>query len=135
MKRLLLILLLGRAAAAADVAFTVGKLRAYCKACHAIGELRFIHGEDDGEVWNYLFTGRAPNSGKLWADGIVEVLSWPSDKPPPFDQLMAPPDRDWMPRGSKRLHLAADAENGVPVRRLLIEALSRWAGKPPPPSP
>lgn len=132
MRLVFLALFLGGRLLAADVAFTVGKLRTYCKACHAIGELRFIHSEDDAEVWNHLFTARAPNSGKLWADGIVEVLSWPSDEPPPFDQLMDPPERDWMPRGSKRLHLAADSEG---ARRRIIESLSRWAGRSPPPSP
>ncbi len=108
---------LGALTARADVAYTVGKLRTYCAACHALGELRFIHSDDDEEVWDYLFQAQAPNSKKIWAQAILEVLDWPSDAAPPFNQMMKPPDQDWMPKGKKRLNLAADSVDGIAARR------------------
>lgn len=114
-----------RIGAAADIPWSVGKLRSYCAACHALGELRFIRSDDDREVWKYLFENRAPHSGKLWADGIREVLDWPTDKAPPFDQMLHAPDRDWMPKGQKRLRLASDVENGKSSRQRLLQELMK----------
>jgi cytochrome c1 len=110
----------------ADAQVTVSKLRQYCAACHAIGTLRFIRSDDDQEVWQYLFVNEAPNSRKIWAEAIVEVLSWPSDIPPPFDQPMDPRgDRDWMPKGGKRLSFASDTVDGQPTRHLVLETLQK----------
>lgn len=106
---------------------TVAKLRQYCAACHAVGSIRFIRSEDDAEVWQYIYMNRAPNSQKIWAQNIIDVLSWPGDVPPPFDQPMDPGNnRDWMPKGAKRLSLAQDAVDGQATRKLMLEAL-----KPP----
>jgi hypothetical protein len=109
---------------AADLV-AAAKLRAYCKACHAVGELRFIQSDDDAALWTSLFTERSTRSGTVWAAAISAVLSWPSDAPPPFDPIMDPSaNRDWMPRGAKRLDFAADTVDGTPVRRLILERLS-----------
>ena len=129
----LLALALSLSGQAADVTFTVRKLRTYCAACHALGELRFIRSEDDREVWDFLFHNRAPNSKKLWAEGISEVLGWPTEAPPAFNQMMKPPDLDWMPKGKKRLTLASDLDGGVSTRRRILEDLKSGAldGKVP----
>lgn len=106
---------------------TVSKLRQFCAACHAVGSIRFIRSEDDNEVWQYIYMNRAPNSQKIWAQNIIDVLSWPSDVPPPFDQPMDPGNnRDWMPKGAKRLSLASDSVDAQATRKLMLEAL-----KPP----
>ncbi len=108
----------------ADPLYAAAKLRHYCKACHAVGTMKFITTEDDRELWASLFTERAPRTGKLWAEGIVEVLAWPSDAPPPFDSVMDPPsNRDWMPKGQKRLELAAERDGTTVVRRSIVDAL------------
>ena len=108
----------------ADSLFAASKLRFYCKACHAIGDLKFIRSDDDAQLWAFLFREKSPHSGKIWADAIAEVLNWPSDVAPPFDPLMDPThQRDWMPRGSKRLDLAADLDGGASVRREILSAL------------
>lgn len=102
--------------------FAVQKLRTYCAACHALGGLRFIYSDDDSEVWSYLFTGQAPISKKLWSEAIQEVLSWPSDDPPPFNEPISP-TKDWMPKGEKRLRMAEDHENGTSIRLEILRAL------------
>ena len=111
------------ALAESDPWFAARKLRQHCRACHGLGEMRFIFSDNDQENWEYLFNNRAPKSGKIWAVAIVEVLSWPSDSPPPFNQMLNPPDKDWMPKGSKRLKFASDTWNGESVRKLIIEDL------------
>lgn len=38
---------------------------------------------------------------------------------------MDPPNgRDWMPKGSKRLHFAADRIDGISVRQYVLNALN-----------
>ena len=114
----------------AGPAFVAAKLRTHCAACHAVGRMRFIWSDDDLEVWNYILANRAPISGKLWGNAIIEVLSWPTDNAPPFDQLMDPSgNRDWMPKGVKRLDLAADRDNGRQVRHMIIETLHAALGE------
>lgn len=107
----------------AEQALAVQKLRTHCKACHALGELRFLPSEDDSVTWDFVLHERSPRSGKLWVEAIREVLDWPTDDPPPFDQLMAPPDRDWMPKGYKRIVFARDVVEGEPTRRFLLRVL------------
>jgi hypothetical protein len=108
----------------ADAKVAIQKMRTYCGACHAVGDLRFIRSDDDAEVWAYLFANRAPNSRKIWAQNIVEVLSWPRDVPPPFDQPMDPGNnRDWMPKGAKRLTFAEDQVGGEATRQLILRKL------------
>ena len=102
---------------------TVRALNEYCRACHGIGDLRFIYGEDRDEIWKYIFSNKAPRSGKLWSEAIYEVLNWPSDTPPSFDNFMSPPDRDWMPKGAKRLYMAEDKVNGVSVRKFILKTI------------
>lgn len=115
----------GPALGAADPLFAAAKLREYCKACHAVGTMKFIQSDDDREFWNALFVERSPRSGKVWAVAISEVLGWPTDVAPPYDRVMDPPsNRDWMPKGAKRLDLAADSEGGTPVRRLILQAIT-----------
>lgn len=121
MKALFLIILTAAGIARADVAYTVGKLRKYCAACHALGDLRFIHSDDDQVVWEFLFRGMSPQSKRPWAEAILDVLDWPGDSPPPFTHLKKPPSEDWMPKGKKRLDFAADLDNGVPARRKMRE--------------
>lgn len=108
----------------AQAQLTVSKLRQYCAACHAVGNVRFIRSDDDAEVWQYIYLNRSPNANKLWSENIIEVLSWPGDVPPPFDQPMDPGhNRDWMPKGAKRLSLAAKTVGGVATRKLMLQAL------------
>lgn len=100
--------------------FTALKLREYCAACHDLGDLRFIYDDNDDNLWKYIFTNDVPGKTKLWAQRIVEVLSWPSDQAPPADQT------DWMPRGIKRFDLAQDVEGGTAVRRIILDALTKF---------
>jgi hypothetical protein len=102
----------------------VPKLREFCQSCHAVGDVRFIRSADDHVVWVELFKGKAPKSGKVWADAIVDVLSWPSNDPPDFESPIEP-GRDWMPKGSKRLALATDTVNGELTRHMLLRELRR----------
>lgn len=125
-----MLLTLGSARAYGEEGLTTAaasKLRQHCGACHGLGPLRFIWSGDDRELWRTLYSTRAPASGKTWAEGIAKVLSWPSDAPPPFDQVMEP-GRDWMPKGIKRVELANDMAGGMRVRRLILEALARGPG-------
>lgn len=101
----------------------VNRLRTHCQACHAVGNLRFIYSADDTVVWRDLFTRRAPGTNKIWAEGIIEVLSWPTDRAPPYDQMMDPSGRDWMPKGAKRNDLANDRMDGRSARQVMIEQL------------
>lgn len=109
--------------AGADERLAVQKLRTYCRACHGVGELRFLRSDDDDEVWASLYRDIAPNSKKTWARAIREVLSWPSDEPPPFDKLLQAPDRDWMPKGAKRASFASDRVGAMATRRFILETL------------
>ena len=102
----------------------VPKIREFCQSCHGVGDARFIKSSNDAEVWAGLFRERAPKSGKIWAEAMIEVLSWPSDAPPPFDSPIQP-GRDWMPKGSKRLALADDTTNNEPTRKVIIKELRR----------
>lgn len=97
--------------------FVTQKLRTYCNACHGVGELRFIYSDDDLAMWNYIFSNNAPTAKVLWAKQIVALLDWPDDEAPPGSQTQ------WMPKGAKRLELAADNENGESTRRRLIAIL------------
>lgn len=108
------------------------KLREYCKACHAVGSMRFIWNESDEELWAYIFTNKAPNRNRLWAESIYEVLNWPSSVPPASFPVMDPPNsRDWMPKGSKRPAFAGDAVNGTPVRQTILDSLKIGLARKP----
>lgn len=102
-------------------------LRQYCQACHAVGEKRFITSDDDAAVWTFIGSNRLPkNPAKTWAEEIAKVLSWPTDDPPPFDKPMEP-NRDWMPKGGKRLQFANGMMNGQSVRRVILDQLAQSA--------
>jgi len=103
---------------------SAAKLREYCRACHAVGNLRFIYDENDANLWNYILTQNVPLSSELWADAIVRVLSWPTEVAPAPVPLMDPSaGRDWMPKGSKRLHFAAESIEGVTLRQYILKAI------------
>ncbi len=106
----------------ADQAFTISRLRTHCNACHGLGKLRFLWSADDQEVWNYLFTRPAPLAKKLWATAIYEVLDWPGDKMPDFE-VPIHPGKDWMPKGVKRMDLAADNYDGKSSRVRVLQTL------------
>jgi hypothetical protein len=110
-----------------DLSIIASKLREHCRSCHGLGSQRFIYDESDMALWVRLYTLSAPVSGELWAERIARVLDWPTDAPPPFDQFMEPPDRDWMPKGAGRLHLATDTiegqVEGLLVRHLIVTRL------------
>lgn len=106
-----------------EPALAVQKLRTHCKACHGLGELRFLPSENDAETWRFILTERSPRSQKIWAEVIREVLDWPTDEPPPFDQMMVPPDRDWMPKGYKRIAFSQDSVETELTRRFLLRVL------------
>lgn len=114
----------GNVAFAASGVGVVPKIREFCQSCHGVGDARFIKSENDAEVWASLFRERAPKSGKVWAQAMVDVLNWPSDSPPPFDSPIEP-GRDWMPKGSKRLGIAEDSFDGEPTRQVIIRELRR----------
>ena len=107
-----------------QISFTVKKLRLYCAACHAVGKVRFIYSDEDETVWRDLFTKTAPVSKRIWSKEIVDVLSWPTSTPPPFGQMIHFPNKDWMPKGAKRIALAKDIDAGTATRHRIIEALS-----------
>jgi len=112
-------------AAPDDLAVFAARLRTFCRACHGVGALRFIRGDDDQVLWRDLFDeSAAPGPGGPWAQRIIRVLSWPSDAPPPFNEPLDPPDRDWMPRGAKRLSLASDRVDGQSTRTWLLARLA-----------
>lgn len=103
---------------AVDKVTTLASLRKYCKACHAVDTLRFIHTEDDEELWRTLFNEKSPKSGKLWVERIITVLDWPNGVTPPFDQPISA-DSDWMPKGYKRTLLSED----MGKRETILETL------------
>lgn len=106
-------------------ALSSAKLREYCRACHAVGSLRFIYDESDQNLWTYILTNKVPGKSELWANAIVRVLSWPADSAPAPSPVMDPPSgKDWMPKGSKRLHFAADKIDGVPVRQYVLNTIN-----------
>lgn len=102
--------------------FVINQLRTYCKACHAIGNQRFITSTDNEEVWKYIFENNAPVSAKLWAKGIIKVLSWPSEEPPSTESRMDD-GKNWMPIGSKRFDLAKARHENIPLRKVLVHKL------------
>ena len=97
-------------------------LRQYCQACHAVGDRRFINDDDDAAVWDFIQTASPPKSAVTWREAIIKVLTWPSDKPPPFGAPMEP-NRDWMPKGGKRLDFAAALCEGQSARTFILEHL------------
>lgn len=97
-------------------------LRQYCQACHAVGDKRFMSDDDDGVVWNFIQTTKPPKGTVTWRDAIIKVLSWPSNKPPPFGETMEP-NRDWMPKGGKRLEFSSATYEGQPVRLFILDHL------------
>ena len=42
---------------------------------------------------------------------------------PPFDRLLDPPLRDWMPKGIKRVEMSQSVVEGVPAQRLMLSTL------------
>jgi hypothetical protein len=103
-----------------DTLTAAAKLRVYCKACHAVGDQKFIYDDNDDHLWDYILHHDSPVSHKLWAQRIVEVLQWPSEDPPPASQT------NWMPRGIKRNQMAGEKTNGVPTRRFIVETIQRY---------
>lgn len=97
-------------------------LRQYCQACHAVGDKRFITDEDDGLVWDFIQNAGPSASAMTWREAIIKVLSWPSDKAPPFGVPMEP-NRDWMPKGGKRLDFATAMCEGQSARTFILEHL------------
>jgi hypothetical protein len=107
-------------------ALSAAKLREYCRACHAVGSLRFIYDDSDQNIWTYIHTNNVPGKSERWSDAIVRVLSWPADAAPPPTPIMDPPGgRDWMPKGSKRLHFAAEKVEGLSLRQYIINAINQ----------
>lgn len=121
---LLMLLLFASGALARPVNFyqdqVVQKLRTFCTACHGLGELRFLHSDDNADVWEYINTQKAPRSQKLWTSAIREVLTWPSSQPP---TMPISPTKDWMPKGYKRLELADDEIGELSTREFILSVL------------
>mgnify|MGYP001006421172 CR=1 FL=1 len=107
--------------------FAMQKLRQYCTACHGLGKLRFIYSDDNVSLWKDIHTLRSPKSQNLWVDEILKVLDWPSNSAPPFDQMIQSPDKDWMPKGKKRLDLASDQDEGYYARQAILDVLRNLA--------
>lgn len=108
-----------------DKSLTITKLRQYCQACHGVDNLRFLDSEDDEAVWKTIYSEKAPNSKKLWVNAIIEVLNWPTNTPPPFQQPISA-GKDWMPKGYKRIALAKDQQGGFSTRNIIIETLKYY---------
>lgn len=127
-RKVLLALVAGSAISTAANAVTaeqmqsVDILRQYCQACHAVGDKRFIVDDDNEIVWEFIQTQKAPQSKILWRDAIMKVLNWPSDAAPPFNIPMET-NRDWMPKGGKRLQFSAGTIEGQTVRSFILDHL------------
>lgn len=105
-------------------AVTMTKIRTHCNSCHGVGPLRFIYSSNDEEVWSYIKDTIVPNSDKRWVEAIIDVLSWPTDAAPRFDVWRLPSEnKDWMPKGVKRLQLAEDMTDGISTRRIMLQVL------------
>ena len=103
-------------------AIAAEKLLTYCRACHGLGNLRFLPSTDVGEIWRTLTTEKMPNSDLLWKEGIIATLSWPNDVPPSSGSVRLP-GKEWMPKGVKRLEIAAESIESESVRSFLLRVL------------
>ncbi len=96
--------------------------RSHCKACHAIGDLKFLSNETEDTLWERLFTDKVPGKERLWATAIVRVLAWPPG-PPPAQTAELESGVRWMPLGSSRIKLAQSTIGGVATREALLARL------------
>ena len=103
---------------------TASKLRTFCASCHGLGPLRFIYSGSDAELWNYITHTNAPHSTKVWADVIFDAINWPHDSPPAVGDLRDPAqNRDWMPKGFKRVQFSEDITDDQSTRRLMLQTI------------
>lgn len=107
-----------------EIDTAMNKIRTYCQSCHGVGELRFIQNESNLRLWDDINNTESPKSKRLWRELILEVLDWPTNSPPSFGDLMTPPDKDWMPKGAKRLKIVKETVNGMDAREFIHYVLS-----------
>lgn len=103
-------------------------LVSHCKACHAVGEYRFLQPQDARATWGQLFTEKNSKSEFLWAEQIVKSLSWPDDVPPPASARYTPEFR-YMPLGIQRNKIHKAKVGDKPARDFLIQVLKAGLGR------
>lgn len=115
------------------VTLVVKSLKTYCGACHGLGKLNFLPSEDYAENWKTIYTATSPSTGRVWRDAIIDVISWPTEAPPAFDQVKDPlTGRDWMPKGIKRLQMGEativpqNSDTPIGIRSYILEELSNF---------
>lgn len=106
-----------------DSRLAVTLMREYCRACHAVGDRRFLISDDNDEVWRFIFHAPAP-SGEIWSRSIVKVLDWPTKEPPDPSKPMSP-ELDWMPKGMKRLEIVQQMVGPLDAREFILEAVEK----------
>lgn len=111
-----------QAGLADDQAIVAEKLLKYCRACHGLGTLRFLPSTETEHIWATLTTEYVPNTTILWKDAIIGALSWPTAMPPAAGSMRVP-GKEWMPKGIKRLELAADSIEAESARLFILRAL------------
>lgn len=102
-------------------------LVSHCKACHAVGEYRFLQPQDARATWSQLFTQKNSKSEFLWAEQIVKSLSWPDGVPPSASAGYTPEFR-YMPIGIQRNKLHKAKVGDKPARDFLIQVLRAGLG-------
>lgn len=97
-------------------------LVAHCKACHAVGEHRFLDLQDIPAMWRRLYTDRSSKSGAVWAEQIIKSLDWPNGVPPDSEQRYSK-DFRYMPIGAQRGKLHASKVGNQSSRTFIIDTL------------
>lgn len=100
----------------------VDLLTANCKACHAVGEHRFIDAQDYAATWENLFVEKPPLSASVWAEQILNSLSWPGDTPPTPSERYSDASR-YMPLGSQRRRLHESRVGTMPAREFIMKEI------------
>lgn len=94
----------------------------HCKACHAVGEYRFLQPQDARATWVQLFNEKSPKSDAVWAERIIKSLSWP-DGLLPAESARNSPEFRYMPIGIQRAKIHGVTVDGQSAREFLIEIL------------
>lgn len=97
-----------------------GVAEKYCKACHGLGEVKFMMTANADANWENFFVLQSPY-GVPWATVMLEALTWPVDNP----DLLSKPQYfyDWMPIGSKRFEIITQKIGKQDARQFLANSL------------
>lgn len=102
---------------------TIKALDENCRACHGLGDIRFIYSDSHRVNWEYLKVAMF-DSKKTWLEVVYDVLDWPTDEAPEFDSKRRG-SKQWMPIGAKRLHLADEMVDGKSLRKTMLETIQK----------